>query len=197
MNLQPSYTRSTSEADRARRIESEQRSQERYDQTKKPLEAGCGPLSEQMVLTKECGCGSPSRNFWAKHLLDEAAQEVQLEADSRWQHQSPDKEELELSSMGNDLRLKGCFMRQAFKAGNAGDWSECLSNDELSAWSNVKLRECYSEVEQAYEDRKSIAQLLVLKSTDIPGRIIVQVEGWGRVTLSYVCPHCHRYIRAR
>ena len=33
---------------------------------------------------------------------------------------------------------------------------------------------------------------VLLKSTDFLRRIIVLVEGQGGVTLSYVCPHCHR-----
>ena len=56
-----------------------------------------------------------------------------------------------------------------------------FENDGLSAWPSVKLRECYSEMEQEDEDRKSIAQLMVKKSTDFPRRIIVSVEGQGGV----------------
>ena len=74
--------------------------------------------------------------------------------------------------MGNDLRLEGSLMRQAFKAGKAGDWTEYLENDRLSAWSCVELRECHSEVEQEDEDRNSIAQLILQKSTDFLSRII-------------------------
>ena len=38
--------------------------------------------------------------------------------------------------------------------------------DRLSAWSSVKLRECCSEVEKEDDERKSIAQQNLHKSTD-------------------------------
>ena len=57
---------------------------------------------------------------WAPQLLEEEAKVVQVETDSSWQNESPFKEELELLRMGNDLRLEGSSMRQAFKAGNSG-----------------------------------------------------------------------------
>ena len=42
------------------------------------------------------------------------------------------------------------------------------------------------------DQRKSIVQQIMQKSTDFLRRIIVLVEGQGGVTLSYVCLHCHR-----
>ena len=54
-------------------------------------------------------------------------------------------------------------MRQAYEAGKAGEWSEFPRNDRLCAWSSVKLRESCNEAEQADEDRKSIAQLILQK----------------------------------
>ena len=49
------------------------------------------------------------------------------------------------------------------------------------------------EVRQEDEVRRSIAHVILQKSTDLLKRIIVPVEGQGGVTTSYVCPHCHRY----
>ena len=46
--------------------------------------------------------------------------------DSSWQNELPYKEDLELLRMGSDLPLEGTLMRQAFKAGKAGDWAEFL-----------------------------------------------------------------------
>ena len=39
---------------------------------------------------------------------------------------------------------------------------------------------------------RSLYRIFLRKSTDFLRRIIVPVEGQGGVTLSYVCPHCHR-----
>ena len=68
-----------------------------------------------------------------------------------------------------------------------------LNKDNLRIQARKKVRECYSEVEQEDEDRKSIAQLILQKSSDSLRRIIVPVEGQGEVTLSCVFPQCHRY----
>ena len=59
----------------------------------------------------------------AKNLLEEATKTVQLEASGRWQNESPHKNELDLLRVSSDLRLDGTLMRQAFKAGNAGNWA--------------------------------------------------------------------------
>ena len=68
-----------------------------------------------------------------------------------------------------------------------------MNSDTLNAWTSEKLRECYSEVAQEDEQRKSIVQLILQKSTHFLRRIFVPVEGQGGVTVSYVCPHCHRF----
>ena len=70
---------------------------------------------------------------WAKHLMEEVTKAVQLETYNIWQHESPYKGELEPLREGNDLRLEGSLMRQAFKAGNAGDGAESWQNDKLKA----------------------------------------------------------------
>ena len=47
-----------------------------------------------------------------------------------------------------------------YKANNAGmssDWEMFVENGKLSAWASAKVRECYDEVEQEDEGRKSIA----------------------------------------
>ena len=84
-------------------------------------------------------------------------------------------------------------MRQAIKAEKAGDWADLVKGDKLNAWTSAKLRVCFCEVEQEEEERNSMVQHISQKSTDFLRRIIVPVEGQGGVTLSYVCPHCHRY----
>ena len=42
-------------------------------------------------------------------------------------------------------------------------------------------------------DSKSVVQKILQKSTNFLRRVVVPVEGQGGVTLSYVCPQCHRY----
>ena len=69
--------------------------------------------------------------------------------------------------MRNSLPLEGPLMRPAYKASKTGDWAEFLRCDRLSAWSSVKLRECYCAVEQADEERKSMLQLIFQKSTGL------------------------------
>ena len=119
---------------------------------------------------------------------------VQLETDSSSQNESPHEEELELLRVGNELRLEGSSMRQVFSAGKSGRLGGIVEkNDRLNAWACAKLRDCYSEVEQEDEDRKSAAKLILQQGTDFSRLIVVPVEGQGGVTLSYVCPHCHRY----
>ena len=56
------------------------------------------------------------------------------------------------------------------------------------------LNESYFRVLQEEGPRKSIAQVVLVKSTDFMRRIITPVQEQGRVTLSYVCPHCHRFL---
>ena len=102
---------------------------------------------------------------------------------------SPYKEQPEPFRGVRDLRSDGSLMCQAFKAGKAGDWAEFPNNDKLSFWASVQVREFYSQMEQIDEDRRNIAQLVLLESTDFLKRIIVPVEGHGGVTLSYVCTH--------
>ena len=108
-----------------------------------------------------------------------------------WQDESPFKEELELLRGSGDMRVDGTLIRQAIEAGTAGEWSELLQIDQPSAW-RMKTRECYHEARQD-DERTSIAQQVLRKSTDFLERIIVPVEGQGGVTLSYVCLHCHLY----
>ena len=67
-----------------------------------------------------------------------------------------------------------------------------LENGKFTVWTREKVEECCNEVEQEDEERQSIVQDILRKRTDFLRRIIVPVEGQEGVTLSYVCPHCHR-----
>ena len=57
----------------------------------------------------------------------------------------------------------------------------------------MKIQECYREVSQEDDPRKSIVQQTLKKSTGFLRRIIAPIGRKGGVTLSYVCLHCHRY----
>ena len=87
------------------------------------------------------------------------------------------------------------MVRKAIRTARADDWPELLRRDELNPWTWVKLQGCYYEVRQDEDQRRSIVQKIMQNSTDFLRRIIVPVQGQGGVTLSYVCPHCHRFPR--
>ena len=72
-------------------------------------------------------------------------------------------------------------------------FGQFLRNGKLRGWRRARVRECYNKVEQEEEDRQSIAQDILRKSTEFMRRSIVPVEGQGGVALSYVCPHCHLF----
>ena len=67
-----------------------------------------------------------------------------------------------------------------------------MQSDELIPWMVAKLKESNCQAKQKDGQRMNIVQRSMQKSTE---RIIVPVEGQGEVTLSFVCPHCHRYPR--
>ena len=58
--------------------------------------------------------------------MTSADKKSEVVPDSSWQSESPCKEELETLPEGNDLRLEGSSVRQAFKAGKASDWPDFL-----------------------------------------------------------------------
>ena len=62
-----------------------------------------------------------AKRLWTREL-EEATRAVQL--GTRWQDESPYKEELQLLRVSIDMRLDGTLIRQALKAGKAGDWWE-------------------------------------------------------------------------
>ena len=74
----------------------------------------------------------------------------------------------------------------AYNAEKSGDWGivweTFLGSGRLSAWTSVDVRECYNEVKQEDDGRQSIAQKILQRSTGFLRRIIVPVEGQGRVT---------------
>ena len=123
-------------------------------------------------------------------VLEEAARVAQLGIDGSWQKESLYKEELEFLRVVEDLRFDGSSVRKVFRAGKEGDWEKVfVRNDKFSAWTSVKVRECYSEVEQEDEGRLSIAQGILPKSTDFLRHRTSRLTGRSHIV---VCPHCHR-----
>ena len=53
-----------------------------------------------------------------------------------------------------------------------------------------RLKEAYEKVALEDVGRLNVAREIMRKSTDFLRRITAPVDGIGRVTLSYVCPHC-------
>ena len=52
-------------------------------------------------------------------------------------------------------------------------WSELVKRIHLDAWTRVKIQECYHEVRQEGDQRRSIVQQVMQKSSDFLRRIIV------------------------
>ena len=65
--------------------------------------------------------------------------------------------------------------------------------EELNPRMMAKLKGSCYQARQEDDQRKSIMQKVMQRSTDFLRRIIAPVQGQGGVTLSYVCPHCHQY----
>ena len=64
-----------------------------------------------------------AKKVWTRELLEVATRAVQLV--THWQDESP-HQELELLRVSIDMRLDGTLIRQALKAGKAGDWWELV-----------------------------------------------------------------------
>ena len=127
--------------------------------------------------------------FHLNASLAEAATAVQLERS--WTEESPYNEEMELLRESEGMRLD---IRQARKAGEAVDWAELLNSEKLK---------CLDESEGAgmWVRGEAIGRRLEEHCTADPapqhGHLEADHHGSrkrrGGVTLSYVCPHCHRY----
>ena len=65
-----------------------------------------------------------------------------------------------------------------------------IAGGRTTGWS---LKESFFQARHEDDQRKSIVQQVLQKSMGFLRRIIAPVEGQGEVTLSYVCPHGHRY----
>ena len=107
--------------------------------------------------------------------------------------ESPYKEELAVLRESDSLHRASTMVRRSMKVGKEDRWSELWKSSEFNSWTRAKLQECYHEVRQDDDQRKTIAQQIMWKSTNILRRKIVPVQGQGVVSLSYVCPHLYRF----
>ena len=107
--------------------------------------------------------------------------------------ESPYKEELAVLRESDSLHRASTMVRRSMKVGKEDHWSELWKGSEFNSWTRAKLQECYHEVRQDDDQRKSIVQQIMWKSTNILRRKIVPVQGQGVITSSYVCPHLYRF----
>ena len=126
----------------------------------------------------------------AKSLLNKAA--TALKFGTSWTEESPYNKQLTLLREGDSLHLAGTLVRRAMKLGRENGLLELLKSSELDLWTRMKLQECCHGVMQD-DQRRSMVQQILQKSTGFLRRIIVPVQGQGEVTLSYVCPPSHRF----
>ena len=87
--------------------------------------------------------------------------------------ESPYKEELALFRESDSLHRASTMVRRAMKVGKEDHWSELWKSSEFNSWTRAKLQECYHEVRQDDDQRKSIVQQIMWKSTNILRRKIV------------------------
>ena len=84
------------------------------------------------------------------------------------------------------MHLAGTLVWLAMKTGEEHDLSELVNSKGLNAWTRVKIHECHHEVRQEDDQRKSVVQQILQKSTDFLRRIIAPVGGQGG-------SHCRTY----
>ena len=61
-------------------------------------------------------------------------------------------------------------------------------------WAFDRIKEAFELVAQDEAEKMSIVQEIMLRSTDYLRRILAQVGGQGRVTMSHFCPHCNSFL---
>ena len=58
----------------------------------------------------------------------------------------------------------------------------------------AELKESYHQAEQEDVQSKNIVQQVLARSTDFLRLVISPVQRQGGITMSCVCPHCHRFL---
>ena len=117
-----------------------------------------------------------------KRFRELADEEKQAGIQGQWHQESPAREYLE--------QVKGCHDTDCnepmMKKGLALKKKKEIGKN-IKTFSEKKMKAS----EEA--EKVSIVQEIMLKSTDYLRRIIAPVGGHGRVTMSYLCPHCNSF----
>ena len=65
---------------------------------------------------------------------------------------------------------------------------------KASEWAFDRIKEAFELAAQVEAENMSIVQEIMLRRTDYLQRIIAPVGGQGRVTMSYLYPHCNSFL---
>ena len=89
-------------------------------------------------------------------------------------------------------------MKKGFTALKGGNWEEYKNTFrkevKASEWAFDRIKEAFERVAQDEAEKVSIVQEIMIRSTDYLRRIIAPVGRQGGVTMSYLCPHCNRFL---
>ena len=95
----------------------------------------------------------------------------------------------------------GCIsevMRKGNIAVRGSRWEEfkeeCRAKEKSSEWASGTIGEACEKVAKEEVGRLGIVQEIFRKTMDFLRRIIAPVGGRRGVTLSYICPHCNRFL---
>ena len=126
------------------------------------------------------------RRAEVKKILEDASRERQEGIQGQWQQASSFREILE------QVRGNAEMIRRGYLAMRDCSWKEFKERyweeEESPEWSVERIRDACEKV-----DAWALCRKYLRKSTDFLRRVIAPVGGMGGVTLSYNCPHCHRF----
>ena len=90
------------------------------------------------------------------------------------------------------------MMKKGFTALKGGDWEECKNSFrkkvKATEWAFDRVKQAFEQVAQDEARKMSIAQEIMIRSTDYVRRITAPVGGQGGVTMSCLCPHCNSFF---
>ena len=98
----------------------------------------------------------------------------------------------------HDTDCNESTMKKGFTAlkknGTREEYKETFKEKmKASGWAFDMIKEAFDLVAKDDVEKMSIAQEIMLKSTDYLRRIIAPVRGQGGVTMSYLCPNCNSF----
>ena len=134
----------------------------------------------------------------ARQILADASREKQKGIQGQWQQESSFREVLKQVERNAGTDCAPQMMRRAYIAMKHGNWEsfkeEYREEEKSSEWTLERIREACEKVATDGIGRLAIVQEILRKSTDVLRRVIAPVGGMGGIALSYVCPHCNRYL---